>query len=102
MCRAYTKKEIRDHFLFAIRSSIKYWSNQNDLSTKEKLDGLASSILSIIDGCSSTNITLDLVIQTHPEDKEYSIENEENWYENGTVINSGLHLHKLLYSKERG
>lgn len=98
--RAYTSDEIKDEFLGEIRSCVRFWS-QNSRQMEEKtiedrLNGLAFSILSVIDGTSSLP-AFNLAVSPHPDDKGYCQEQGENWYENGTVINSNAHLHEEYY-----
>jgi len=45
-----TKEEIRKQFLRHVRTCVKYWSEQPNMSDKEKCAGTAFSILVGIDG----------------------------------------------------
>jgi hypothetical protein len=92
--RAYTADEIRKEFLNSIQGYIWYCEELKDKTTKQKLELLAFSILNIIDGTSANfPASLDLVVRVAPEDKDYHIDIEENWYEDGTVINESTYLH---------
>lgn len=50
-----TEEELRQEFLDSIHYHLKYWENQENVAEKDKLWGLALSILTIIDGMSTTN-----------------------------------------------
>jgi hypothetical protein len=101
MCRPYTQEEAQKEFLDHIKMLVNYWS-KIDETKKECLSGLAFSILSMLDGC--TNLPAYEVIPIpHPDDKQYKIENEENYYEpvdlpeNIITIHGGHMLHEIFY-----
>lgn len=97
MSREFTKEEVVEMFLERIRNSVNFWSNTND-SEIEKLNGLAFSILNIIDGTSGLP-AFDLKPHPHEDDKQYCIEEGENYF--GTnIINDDVYLHELYYKKE--
>lgn len=101
MCRAYTKEEVREKFLDQIRTYIWYWAKLEDYfhqTIESKLEGLANSILAIIDG-STTMPPFDLIVRPHSEDKEFLIGEGENYYEDGMVINNDTMLHEIFYKK---
>lgn len=94
--RAYTDEEVRDQILRHIKALVGYWANENSVQDpKEKLDGLAFSILSMLDGCSLHLPAFNLVPDPHPDDKEYHQENGDNWYESNPL---SFHLHEY-YSR---
>lgn len=74
-----TEKELRKEFLNGINVCIKYWNELENISTEHKLYGLAHSILTLIDGCSSLN-----------NFKDYELSY------NGKVINKNTELHTEL------
>lgn len=88
--RAFTAEEARKHFLDHIRVCRDYW-NSLEKTDKEKLDGLCFSILSLIDGVSGMP-SLDLVLKPHPSDKQFYLEQKDNYYESGMIIND-CYLH---------
>jgi hypothetical protein len=95
--RAYTKEEMRQMFLDQCKSNIDYWYKQKDLSTKEMCEGLVHSILCLIDGNTSFPSAINLVLEPHPEDKDYCISEGENWVEAGQVINDEILLHEQFF-----
>lgn len=63
-------------------------------------DGVVFSILNIIDGMSGGfPCAIDLAMSPHPDDKDYYIGNEEQWIEQGQVINDDVMLHELFCQK---
>lgn len=109
--REYTTEEIRDHFLKHVWDMVEYWEKQDhwyDIdgtkhpqSYRRRMEGLAFSILNHIDG--------NYLLAPCPdeEDKDYHIEQGENYYPYN-VTNSikgdiAGGLHDLFYpmGKER-
>jgi len=73
-------KELRDKFLGYINEMIEYWDEQ-DASSRAKLEGLAHSILVAIDGESATLPPFDLVSNPGKKlniSKEASLHDEFN------------------------
>lgn len=84
-----TKEEIQEAVLTHIRAMAHYWDRQ-PLPSDEKLDGLAFSILVMLDGRASLP-AFAVVPLPDPSDKAYHIENDENWYPDGCDIAGDLH-----------
>ena len=79
--REFTKEEARAHLLEHIRGLVQYWANESRaVGDENKLDGLAFSILSALDGSSGNLCGLLVIPCPAPEDKEYHIDNGENYY----------------------
>ena len=75
----YTEDEIREKFLRLVHSYIHYWHKIPDASCLEKLEGLAFSILVILDG--GTSLPGFIVAPApHPDDKKYCQKNGMRWY----------------------
>ncbi len=97
--RAYTEEEVRGQFINHLNSLIDYWLEQKSVQTeKQKMQGLVFSILNIFDGNTFALPAIDLVLSPNVSDKEYHIQNDENWYEKGMVINN-CQLHELFCKK---
>lgn len=94
--RAFTKDELRDKFLDHIKNLVTYYSELKDRTEKEKLQGLAFSILCTFDGVANDFPCMDILMHPHEDDKQYHIDNEENWIEHGTIINDTSYLHDLI------
>lgn len=76
-----TVDEIRDEFIAAIQQYIDYWEKEPSVKTpRERLEGLAHSILVLLDGCSSDLPGFAIVPDAAPGDREYYQEIGENYY----------------------
>ncbi|MNU27288.1 hypothetical protein D3C71_156740 [compost metagenome] len=99
--RAYTSDELRDKFLHEVRTIAAYWAGLPDhdratgkaMTVRDRCDGVAFSILALLDGTTLDIPGIDLVFQPDEEDKEYYIQNGENWIEPGTVVSTTLRHH---------
>lgn len=97
MSKVKSKAEIRDEFLSHIKDLVNYWDSIND-SNKGKLEGLAFSIMSTIDGVSGGfPCAIDLVMRPHEDDKQYNIDNGDDYIEDGTCINDDTMLHEIIF-----
>ena len=95
MTKAYTKEEMRQMFLYVCEDTAKYWSEVEGKTPREMCDGVVFSMLNIFDGMSGGfPAAIDLVMQPHPDDKDYCISNDQNWVEAGQVINDDVMLHE--------
>lgn len=100
MTRAHTKEEMREMFLQLCRETALYWSTVECKTPRKMCDGVVFSMLNIIDGMSGGfPAAIDLVMQPHPDDKEYNISINENWVEPGQVINDDVMLHEFYFQK---
>lgn len=89
--RAYTPEELRDTLLSMMRTMARYWSNlKEDKTVFERIEGAIFSVLSILDGQHGI-CAFDLVARVDPTDKQYHIENEDNWIDDGTKLSFMLH-----------
>lgn len=95
--RAYTAEEARAEFIGHVQHLAFYWSRQEG-TPRELLDGLTHSILCIFDGVTHLP-AFDIVLAPHEDNKQYAIDNGDNWYEPGMVIND-CHLHDMLYRED--
>ena len=103
MSREYTTEEIREQFLDHIRVMVNYWDGIPKETTKEKLSGLAFSILVALDGCAGDLPGFILAPLPHPDDKQFNIDEEENYYPENHEIEDKIKgdisggLHELFY-----
>lgn len=92
MSREYTEEEMQREFVEHIHALIDYWENEDRApTTKEKLEGLAFSILTAIDGEAMAVPGYKLIPITSEEDKQYYISQGENYYPEDTDIAGSLH-----------
>jgi hypothetical protein len=92
--KAYTKKEVRDKFLYYIKSLEKYWLELPNKTVEERLNGLIFSILVTFDGESIEFPAMDIVLSPHPSDKQYHIDRGDKWYSNKIAFNDDVCLHE--------
>jgi hypothetical protein len=98
MTKAYTKEEMRQMFLDQCRATAFFWSRVEDRTPREMCDGVVFSMLNIIDGTSGGfPAAISLQMEPHPDDKQYNIDNGEQWVEDGQIINDDVMLHDLYY-----
>jgi hypothetical protein len=97
MSRAFTKEEVRNQFLDMVRAQVRFWQEcADDRTEKEKISGVAFSILCLIDGVVGLFPGSDIVMRPHPEDESFHRERGENFIPDGLVINDDCQLHGLL------
>jgi hypothetical protein len=98
--RAYTSEEATELFLGHIRSMVEYWDQLPDTAQtqKDRLSGLAFSILVLLDGDTIVVPGTTVTLQPHESDKTYHQANGENWFEPGTELS--YPLHEMFYRKE--
>jgi hypothetical protein len=96
--RAYTAKEMQEIFIEQVRGIAKYWAELPNREPKERCDGVAFSILTLIDGHSCGHPPIDMHAAPHPTDEEYHKQNGENWYDPEVLMND-CYLHDMFYKK---
>lgn len=78
--REFTEEETREAFLNHIRELVDYWDTADKETTKEKLNGLAFSILVALDGEAVSLPAFILAPSPHKDDKQYRIDSKDNYY----------------------
>lgn len=93
MSKPYSKEEIEDNFLAHIHTLVDYWENESRTKTsKEKLNGLAFSILSMLDGCSGEMPGFEVKAIGAKEDIEFFLQTGQDYYPlEGEDIAGSLH-----------
>ena len=93
----YTEEEILEHFHSHIRSLISYWEGEKgsnvpwDYSPRQRLEGLAHSILSCLDGCSIGLPGFMVVPDPHTDDKQYLSSIGKKYYPEAKLL-SGVDI----------
>ena len=96
MSNQRTKKEMLEMFISQVNLITSYWADV-DATEQEKLDGVAFSIMNIFDGCcGGFPAAIDLVLRPHPDDKQYDIDNGDDYVADGMCINDDVMLHEAL------
>lgn len=99
--REKTPDELRDELMEHVRHMIKYWAELPDfdnatgrhMTLHDRCEGVAHSIFATLDGCTLVTPAFDLVARPHEEDKNFHIEQGENWIKPGTTISDALRYH---------
>ena len=86
-----TKLEVQKNFISTIKGMAEYWDSLPDKTSKEKLDGLSFSILAMLDGCNVGFPGFKVIPFPHPDDKQYAIDNGEDYYPSTVDIAGTLH-----------
>lgn len=90
--RVYTKDEVRDKFLEHVRDMANYWATTPQGGTvQERCEGVAFSILAMLDGNSGALPGFEVIPHPHPTDKEYHKSAGENWFPDDCDIAGALH-----------
>lgn len=106
MSKEKSREEVREEFLSHVRNIIQYWSDLPGKSVRDRVEGVAFSIMSTLDGCSMAVPKFIVAPDPDPSDKPYHIENDEDYYpENHEIdIKSDISggLHELLFRPKKG
>ena len=91
--RELTNDEMKTHFLSYIHDLVEYWEKEDRTpAVRDKLEGLAFSILNAIDGGSAELPAYALIPLGNPDDIEYAISQGKNYYPEETEdIAGSLH-----------
>jgi hypothetical protein len=82
----YTEEDVRRKFLDHVRLMIGYWNSEDvsnvpaTMSSRERLEGLAFSILVALDGNAAALPKFIVAPDPHPEDREFCQQRGERWY----------------------
>lgn len=80
MAREYTPEEIEAEFIRHVKGMVQYWDSLDNKTQAERLEGLAYSILGMLDGIVGDVPAFIVAPFPHPDDKEYLQAQGENWY----------------------
>jgi hypothetical protein len=104
MSRPWTQKEVQEKFIRHMWDLVNWWANETRKPTaREKLEGLLHSFLATLDGDSGDLPAYTIIPDPHPSDKNYHIDQEENYYQpfelpDGTITVHGENcLHEIMY-----
>jgi hypothetical protein len=83
---------------------VRYWATLPDvdnatgrqMTVSDRCDGVAFSILTMLDGSSSNLPGFALRPTPHPDDKAFNIAEGENWFDPGCEIVDALHEHYAM------
>ena len=96
MSREKTKEEVRQEFIDMVKARTHYWATaKGDMTVQERCEGVAFSLMNIFDGTSGLP-AFDIVVRPHPADKQFHIDEGDDYYPDGMVINDDCYLHNLV------
>lgn len=98
----YTKQEMRHMFVSQICDNIDYWLNEARAEdARTKLEGLAFSILVMLDGEAADIPAFEVIPMSTAEDRKYLTKSGSKCYPPNTDIAGGLHpmLHEVRKSR---
>lgn len=101
--REYTNKEIRDMVLGQVWDMVDYWAEcpPTNRNLRERMAGLAFSILTMIDGDCIALPAFRVCSDPHADDKEYRRSRGINWFpENEGELNgeiTEIPLHEVFF-----
>lgn len=93
--RAWTSDELCKKFVKQIEIIAREWARYPDKTPLERTEGMAHSVLALIDGCTLVFPAINLVPSPHDEDKAFHISEGENFFEK-TAFNDSTSLRYLL------
>jgi hypothetical protein len=92
MSRAMTEDEAGDLFLKQVAAYVAWWDAEARAPTAiEKLEGLAHSILVILDGGAGFLPGFKVIPDPHEDDERYHRDRNEDWWPNDVDIAGDLH-----------
>ncbi len=101
--RAWTEEEARDKFLKLWASYVRYWLDEaREQTAKGKLEGLAFSLLVILDGGSAALPGFVVAPNPHKDDRAFCITQGQNYYPEGPTVECDIagslhdHIHEYL------
>ena len=91
MAKELTNDEVRERFLRHVAGIVEWWDKETRIaSTREKLEGVAFSILAAIDGYALALPKFVLAPDPHPDDKAYRKKHDEDWYPRCEMVPSDI------------
>jgi hypothetical protein len=99
--RVLTEDEVRDLFLKRVAAISNYWATNKidgeQGSVKGRCEGVAFSILALLDGSNVGMPGMKVIPNPHAEDEEYLRGDGKNWFPDDVDIAGGLHEHIHKY-----
>ena len=98
--REMTPQECRSALLAAVWNYVDYWEREDRRPTaRGKLEGLAFSILTLLDGDTPSVPAFLVIPNPHPDDKDYRAARGRNWWpaaDKGVDLGT---LHEFFFEK---
>lgn len=103
MSRPYTEAEVRERFLDHVRAVSKYWADIPFKTAQERCDGVAFSIMVMLDGETFGLPGFTVSPRPHDDDRKFHEERGENWYPGplpDDICDIGGALHEYFYKRD--
>lgn len=98
MSKAMTAEEALEDFLLSCRVIVNRCARLEDETDKRKIQMAVSGIFAMIDGTSSSfRGSFDLVMSVDEEHKKDCIENDEDYYVDGQLVNASTYIRNSVY-----
>jgi hypothetical protein len=101
--RALSEDEVRDLFLNTVAGIAHYWATvkleEERDNVKSRCEGVAFSILTLLDGNNLAMPAMKVIPDPAPEDEEFLRNDGKNWFPDDVDIAGGLH--ELIYQHFR-
>lgn len=75
-----TVEQVRDEFVTNVKNMVDYWAKVDVDTTKERLEGVAFSIMSALDGCAMALPPFIVSPLAFEEEKKEAIDNDDDYY----------------------
>lgn len=100
--RPLTTEEMQDAFLDHVQACVCNWEAESlQKSVRERLEGLAFSILVLLDGEAVMYPGCQVIPTPHPDDEQFHRQKGSNWYPSGVDIAGSLHERYCQKSSEQ-
>lgn len=99
MSKPISKEQLRGQFLNSVRMYSREWASYENKTPLQRCDGLAFSIMALLDGSDVELPAFDLVARPHPDNEAYNKAHGQDWVVAGQVINDDVHLHDMYYDR---
>jgi hypothetical protein len=102
MGHEYSQKEVQRIFMGRYADLVQHWKRAEG-SPDERIEGLAFSILSMLDGCHAGMPAFELLPSPAPSDKACAQDEDENWWpeypdpEDGVTVHGSDQLHEMFF-----
>lgn len=99
--RMFTCDEVREQFLMHVAALVQYWDELKiGIPVRERLEGLAHSILVALDGNAAALPGFVVAPAPHPTDRAYCIRIGENFYPEAPNVACDIagELHERIYA----
>ena len=97
LSRPMTSSEMREAFLDGVRQCVDIWTHSNNASERDKLEGLAHSLLVLLDGQSNGIPPFHLIPELCEDHIDEAKEVGNNWWVEDDIT-EGTMLHDQLYT----